>query len=76
LGYRPSIEGGPTRRLLEVHLLNWEGDLYGQDLEIRFLEFLRPELRFEDLETLKGQIADDASLARRIADEEGLPSAR
>lgn len=66
LGYRPSVEGGTARRLLEVHLLDWSGDLYGQDLEVRFVEFLRPEKRFEGLEALKTQISLDADQARAV----------
>ncbi len=66
LGYRPSVEGGAVRRLLEVHLLDWDGDLYGQDLEVRFVEFLRPERRFEGLEALKSQISLDVGRARAI----------
>ncbi len=66
LGYRPSVEGEGARRLLEVHLLDWSGDLYGHDLEVRFLEFLRPERRFDGLEALKAQITEDVARARQV----------
>lgn len=65
LGYRPTVDGEELRRTLEVHLFDWNGDLYGQDLEVRFVEFLRPERKFDGLEALKEQIAEDAAAARR-----------
>ncbi|MCB1062327.1 MAG: bifunctional riboflavin kinase/FAD synthetase [Verrucomicrobiae bacterium] len=70
LGYRPSVEGEGSKRLLEVHLFDWSGDLYGHDLEVRFVEFLRSELKFDSLEALKRQIAEDSNHARRKL---GLP---
>lgn len=66
LGYRPSVEGEAARRLLEVHCLDWQGDLYGQDLEVRFVRFLRPEKTFDDLESLKRQIQKDSEEARLV----------
>ena len=66
LGYRPSVEGNVAKRLLEVHLLDWEGDLYGKDVEVRFVEFLRGEVRFDGLEALKQQIESDVKRAREI----------
>lgn len=66
LGYRPSVEGEGAKRMLEVHLLDWEGDLYGEDIELRFVRFLRPECRFGGLEELKAQILRDADAAREI----------
>ncbi|BAZ46420.1 riboflavin biosynthesis protein RibF [Chondrocystis sp. NIES-4102] len=57
LGCRPTVAGvAPT---VEVHLLNWSGDLYGQTLEVNLLRFLRPEQKFANLEALKQQITKD-----------------
>lgn len=64
LGMRPSVDG--SERLLEVHLLDFSGDLYGQKLRVRFESFLRPEQRFSSLDHLKHQIAKDASAARHF----------
>jgi len=64
LGYRPTVEGEDLRRTLEVHLFDFEGVLYGEDLEVRFLAFLRPERKFGDLDALKAQIERDAAAAR------------
>lgn len=63
LGTRPTVDG--RDRALEVHLLDFDGDLYGQRLEVRFLSRLRDECRFPDLDALKGQIAADVATARR-----------
>jgi riboflavin kinase/FMN adenylyltransferase len=50
---------------LEVHLLDMNRDLYGQTLEIWFIDFLRPEQRFASLEELKAQIGRDIDAARK-----------
>lgn len=61
LGCRPTVAGdAPT---IEVHLLNWSGDLYGQNLQVNLLRFLRPEQKFPSLEALKQQIAKDCQAA-------------
>ncbi len=61
LGCRPTVAGAaPT---IEVHLLNWSGDLYGQNLQVNLLRFLRPEQKFPNLEALKQQIAKDCQAA-------------
>ncbi|HEU4754931.1 MAG TPA: bifunctional riboflavin kinase/FAD synthetase [Armatimonadota bacterium] len=62
LGVRPTLGG--RQRLLEVHLPAWEGDLYGRELRVAFLDYLRGEERFPDLEALKAQIARDVETAR------------
>jgi riboflavin kinase / FMN adenylyltransferase len=57
IGCRPTVEGeAPT---IEVHLLNWSGDLYGQTLKVNLIKFLRPEQKFDSLEALKQQITQD-----------------
>ena len=63
VGRRPTVNEVPTP-LLEVHLLDWNGDLYGKRLRVTFLRRLREERRFEDLETLRAAIARDAEQAR------------
>jgi len=66
IGSRPTVKTDGDR-LLEVHLLEFSGDLYGQDLETEFLRFLRPEKKFPDVDALRGQIALDVRSA-------GLPA--
>jgi riboflavin kinase/FMN adenylyltransferase len=64
LGYRPTL-GNPKPELrVEAHLLDFEGDLYGQELEIVFVEKLRDEKKFASLEELREQIARDVQEAR------------
>lgn len=63
LGRRPTVADNADPSL-EVHLLDWSGDLYGKDLEVRFTRFLRPEMKFSGLEELKAQIARDIEAAK------------
>jgi riboflavin kinase / FMN adenylyltransferase len=62
LGVRPTVNG--RQRLLEVHLLDWEGDLYGRPVRVEFLDRLRDETRFSGLDALKAQIGIDVQRAR------------
>jgi len=75
LGTRPTVtttttDSGaltpPSEPVLEVHLLEFSGDLYGRTLEVEFVEFLRPEKRFDSLDSLRAQIATDAREAARL----------
>lgn len=66
IGFRPTVLAAGGERTLEVHLFDFEGDLYGQDLEVTFVQFIRGEERFDGLEALQRQINTDAALARRI----------
>jgi riboflavin kinase/FMN adenylyltransferase len=63
LGVRPTVDD-QTQPLLEVHVFDWTGDLYGRELEVRLLKFLRPETRFLDFQALTAQISRDAEQAR------------
>jgi len=64
IGVRPTIEHASGERLLEVHVLDFDGDLYDADLEVVFRRFLRAERKFPSLDALRAQIADDAASAR------------
>ena len=66
LGYRPTVSGGKSQRLLEIHLLDFERDIYGEDLEVRFVRYLRPERKFESVEALARQINADVRQAREL----------
>lgn len=63
VGVRPTFGGGA--RTLEVFLLDWEGDLYDRDVEIEFVDWLRPELKFEGTEALVRAIDADVALTRQ-----------
>jgi riboflavin kinase/FMN adenylyltransferase len=62
VGSRPTVNG--VRPVLEVHLLDFKGDLYGELLSVEFLHPMRPEKRFDGLDALREQIAKDISAAR------------
>lgn len=64
LGVRPMF--GENRPNLETFLLDFKGDLYGQHLSIAFVDFLRPELKFDGLEALITQMNADCARARDI----------
>lgn len=64
LGTRPTLNG--TERLLEAHLFDFDGDLYGQRIEVEFVAKLRDELRFDDLDALTTQMHRDAIQAREL----------
>ncbi|WP_431282373.1 bifunctional riboflavin kinase/FAD synthetase [Humitalea sp. 24SJ18S-53] len=65
VGRRPTLGGDPQTRL-EVHLFDFAGDLYGQEIGVRLVAFLRPDAKFDGLETLKIAIAQDAAAARAV----------
>jgi riboflavin kinase/FMN adenylyltransferase len=64
LGYRPTVSAGKPERLLELHLFDLNKDIYGEEVEVRFLRYLRPEQKFENVEALAAQIARDVQSAR------------
>ena len=64
IGMRPTVNGQhPT---LEIHLLDWTGDLYHHTLSVQLRQFLRPETKFNSLAALKSQITDDCETARQL----------
>lgn len=63
-GSRPTVDGEEAR--LEVHLLDFDRDLYGQRIDVRFRSFIRAEQKFESFDALKNQIMRDADGARAI----------
>ena len=65
LGVRPTIAGG-GEPLLEAHLFDFDGDLYGQRIEVEFVAKLRDEEKFPGLDALRAQMDRDAAEARRI----------
>ncbi len=69
IGNRPTVDGG-TRYLLEVHLFDFQGDLYGHHAEVEFKLKLRDEKRFDSFEELKTQIDRDAVAAREYLRKE------
>lgn len=62
VGTRPTVDG--SRALLEVHLFDFDRDIYGRHVQVSFMKKLRPERKFESFELLKRQIELDAEQAR------------
>ena len=66
LGFRPTVSSGQPERILEIHLLDFDQDIYEKDLEIRFVRYLRPEKKFESVDALVRQIEIDVRQAREF----------
>jgi riboflavin kinase / FMN adenylyltransferase len=66
IGIRPTLEQTKGERILEIHLFDFDQDIYGDEVEVSFLEYLRPEKKFDGLTQLKEQIGRDAAVAREI----------
>ena len=64
LGRRPTFGGEGI--VLEAHLFDFDGDLYGRHLRVALVDYLRPEKKFDGIDELEAQIADDSSRARQI----------
>ncbi len=64
VGKRPTFYQDADRSLLEAHLLDFDGDLYGQPAQVQFVELIRSEQRFDGIDALKAQLVDDIAVAR------------
>ena len=64
LGIRPMFD--PPQELLEPYFFDFDGELYGQDIEVALCHFLRPELKFASLDDLRDQMARDCERARAL----------
>ncbi len=69
IGQRPTF--GESQRLVEAYLLNYQGDLYGQELAVDIIEHLRGEIKFDSPEKLKQQIAEDVKKGKAILKSRG-----
>jgi riboflavin kinase/FMN adenylyltransferase len=65
IGRRPTVSEGPESRL-EVNLFDFSGDIYGTEITVALIAYIRPEIRFSGLDALTAQIAADAAEARRL----------
>jgi riboflavin kinase/FMN adenylyltransferase len=65
IGRRPTVNAGLESRL-EVNLFDFDADLYGQDITVALVAYIRAEQKFAGLDALKAQIAIDAAEARRL----------
>lgn len=65
IGFRPTVGAGLAQQV-EAHLLDFDGDLYGQEMEVTWVERIREERKFPSLDALKAQIARDVEAARGL----------
>ncbi len=72
IGLRPSFENEDFRS--ETCILGFAGDLYGQDIEVMLLEYLRDEIKFDSMEKLSEQIEKDAKKSKELFEERGAES--
>jgi riboflavin kinase/FMN adenylyltransferase len=66
IGVRPTFEDGPVAARVETHILDFDHDLYGQEVGLEFAAFLRPERKFDGIESLVAQIQTDIETGRQI----------
>ena len=66
VGVRPTVARGEQHRTIEIHLLDFHRDIYEETLEVRFLQYLRPEKKFPGVDALVRQIEADVEQARKL----------
>jgi riboflavin kinase/FMN adenylyltransferase len=66
IGVRPTFDGQETQVHVEAHLLDFQGDLYGQELYLDLIDRLRGEQRFPSIDALVAQIRADIEKTRKI----------
>ncbi|MCW5557670.1 MAG: bifunctional riboflavin kinase/FAD synthetase [Verrucomicrobiae bacterium] len=69
IGTRPTVSGGGGETRFEIHLLDFDAALYGEELEVTPIQRLRDEHRFPDPETLRRQITADITAARKVLED-------
>ncbi len=62
IGYRPTVNADKTNRSIEVHILNFKGDIYNADIRVYFYKKIRNEIKFRSLDRLKQQLIKDKSV--------------
>lgn len=71
VGFRPTFHPRSRKRLLEVHLLDFEGEILGEELRVHFVKKIREEEIFPDGEALKARISWDVEEIRALWEKEG-----
>lgn len=66
IGNRPTLDRPSSHPVVEIHMLDFSGDLYGRTLEVNFIEKIRREQKFSSLDALRRQISQDVEKARRL----------
>ncbi len=73
IGKRPTFYDNAEHSLMEAHLIDFDGDLYGEEARVCFVEQLRGERRFDGIDALKAQLAEDIAAARRVLGDAAKP---
>lgn len=68
IGVRPTLPGSQPSLSVEAHLLDYDADLYGSEIELTLMQKLRDEVKFNSLEALRAQIREDVASVRRLLD--------
>jgi len=68
IGYRPTFDG--DHKTMEVHLFNFNKNIYGKEVQVRFVERIRDEQKFKNMEELKEQLYRDQKMARKILEDD------
>ncbi len=71
VGVKPTFHDGMVAPSFEVHLFDFATDIYGQELKVELVGFIRPERKFESIDALISQISKDAETAKALL---GYPS--
>ncbi len=66
IGRRPTFYERTEQSLLEAHLIDFEGDLYGEQIDVSFAQFLRSERKFDGIDQLRAQLTDDIAESRSL----------
>ncbi len=74
IGFRPTVDGEGKRRTIEAHLLDFDRDIYGEELTLSFVDYIRNEQRFDGLEALAGQLRKDRDIINDKLSQELLQS--
>jgi riboflavin kinase/FMN adenylyltransferase len=69
IGFNPTF--GDRKRVVEIYIVDYRGDLYGRELKVEIMERLRAEKKFSTVEELKQQVAEDIKRGRAILDARG-----
>ena len=68
IGKRPTFYRDAEHSLMEAHLIGFDGELYGEEARVRFVQLLRSEQRFDGIDALQAQLARDVEQARELLD--------
>lgn len=72
IGVRPTLSHEEYKQSIEVHIFDFEGDIYGQSITVYFIQFLRSEFKMESLDKLKSQLEEDRDRTRQILSQKAL----